>query len=175
MKEQWKPVGDFVGLYEVSNLGRVRSLARTARCGDGFFRSVRERILKTHLARGYPSVSLKRGGEEIAARVHRLVAAAFIGPCPLGKEVAHADGNRQNAAVSNLRYATRKENEFDKIKHGKRNVGARNGRAVLSDEDILEIRRRVAAGEMQKHLVKEFSTNSGHVSEIINRKVWCHI
>jgi hypothetical protein len=50
--------------------------------------------------------------------VHRLVLAAFVGPCPEGMEVRHLDGNPANTRLANLRYGTHSENELDKVRHG---------------------------------------------------------
>lgn len=100
----WKPIQGFEGLYEVSDGGRVRTL-----------RGKTPRILNINkTVAGYPHVGLVKKGESAKKRhwysVHRLVAAAFIGPCPEGYVVNHKDENKANNAVSNLEYVTRLEN-----------------------------------------------------------------
>lgn len=90
--------------YEASSLGRVR-IADT-----GY-------VLKSRLGRGYPTLSLYWDRHH-SARVHRLVAAAFHGPCPEGLEVRHLDGVRTNNVPTNLAYGTHAENIRDTVRHG---------------------------------------------------------
>ncbi len=100
--------------YEVSNLGRVRSYAH--RGGRG--RAVSPHLLALHPdTRGYLSVHITA---RYNYRVHTLVALAFIGPCPPGHEVLHADDNRINAAFENLSYGTRSQNLKDCYARGRR-------------------------------------------------------
>lgn len=100
--------------YEVSNLGRVRSWAPqggNVRHGKPS-RPKQPRLLKPGIAsHGYPTVSFGRGyGSQC---VHRLVATAFLGPCPEGQECRHKDDNRANAKADNLEYGTRLQNVQD--------------------------------------------------------------
>ena len=99
------------GLYEVSSLGRVRTLPRHGRSG---------RILKLQEAKrgGYPAVSMSRNSIGRTFKVHVLVARAFLGPKPDGMEVLHADDDKTNNAVTNLRYGTRSENLDDRVRNG---------------------------------------------------------
>jgi hypothetical protein len=113
MPERWLPVPGYEGLYEVSNIGRVRSLPHKTRQG---MRGGRMR--KTPLNAGYPVVSLYANGVGRVTSVHLLVAAAFIGPRPPGMEVRHLDGNPSNCVLSNLTYGTHTENMRDMLTHG---------------------------------------------------------
>jgi hypothetical protein len=107
--EVWKPVVGFEGLYEVSNLGRVKSLKRTTTSG---------RELVQSLNRGYKYVVLSKNGKQYNAKVHRLVAESYI-PNPEGKkEVNHIDGNKANNAVENLEWATASENSRHAMQSG---------------------------------------------------------
>ncbi|MBO7720014.1 NUMOD4 motif-containing HNH endonuclease [Candidatus Saccharibacteria bacterium] len=102
--EDWKPVVGFEGLYEVSNLGRVRSLPRNGTRKKGTIRQF------GNVANGYRAVLLARFGEHKNALVHRLVAEAFI-PNPQNKPcVNHIDGDKWNNAVDNLEWCTYAEN-----------------------------------------------------------------
>src|SRR6266852_2032042 len=100
--ENWVPIPDFEGLYEISDFGRIRSYH-----GNGCIR-------KTPLVAGYASLFLNKNGQKTFFYVHHLVAFIFIGPRPQGKEVAHGYGDGSNPALSNLRYATPVENDADK-------------------------------------------------------------
>jgi hypothetical protein len=115
--EEWRPLVGFEGLYEVSDHGRIRRVGRAARTGAGRGGgAVLGRVLKDHPLRGsrsenaYRTVQLWRLGEPHNVLVHVAVAAAFLGPCPNGKEVNHQDGVKANNAAPNLEYMTRSEN-----------------------------------------------------------------
>lgn len=115
-EEEWRSVVDYEGLYEVSNLARVRSLDRVDIAG----RNIKGRVMKLRLNRtGYWIVPLFKDGKRKMCTVHRLVAKAFIGPAPEGKTlVLHGDGDSQNSVVSNLRWGDQSENLQDAVRHG---------------------------------------------------------
>lgn len=116
--EEWRPIPRLPG-YEVSDLGRIRSLDRVVLCKNTGPRRVAGRLMKLGAnRRGYRSVHLYLEGRRIPREVHTLVALAFIGPRPPGKGIAHWDGNPGNNRLSNLRYATQAENIEDSRRHG---------------------------------------------------------
>lgn len=116
--EQWLPVVGFEYGYEVSNLGRVRSIDREILCSDGRTRRLRGQPLAGGLCRGYPAVNLRRGGKTHFIYVHRLALEAFVGARPEGMCARHLDGDRLNSRLSNLVYGTYTENSLDKRVHG---------------------------------------------------------
>ncbi|WP_415649104.1 NUMOD4 motif-containing HNH endonuclease [Rhodococcus ruber] len=120
-EENWAPVPDFEGYYEVSDLGRIRSVDRVIVRKNGSRQTVRSRILALHpnVVSGYPQVHLYISGHGTMLYAHQLVAAAFIGPRPDGMYVCHKDGNPQNNAASNLRYDTPSSNMYDRVHHGR--------------------------------------------------------
>lgn len=102
MKEIWKPIEGYEGLYEVSNLGRVRSLPRATTKG---------KVLKPRLTKfGYARVNLWRNGKSRLFLVHRLVAAAFISNPENKPQVNHIDENKANNCADNLEWCTNLEN-----------------------------------------------------------------
>lgn len=103
IKEIWKPVEGYEGIYEVSNFGRVKSL--------NYHREGIVKILKPQKdGSGYLQVQLWRNGKMKAFKVHRLVAEAFL-PNPLGlPEINHKDEDKTNNIVSNLEWASRWDN-----------------------------------------------------------------
>ena len=116
MSERWLPVDEYGGAYEVSNLGRVRSVDRTRLGRNGFPQPIRGRVLNAHRnVGGYQQVRLSLNGKKHGHYVHRLVMAAFVGPCPLGHEVDHIDNKPANNTLSNLRYVTPQENTSAKV------------------------------------------------------------
>lgn len=110
-EEEWRDISGFEGYYQVSNLGRVRSLDReNVRYGKGY-RTIKGRILKQLLAgRGYCYVNFSVDGVYSRHYVHRLVANAFIRNADNKQEVNHKDGNKLNNTVSNLEWVDSSEN-----------------------------------------------------------------
>ena len=102
-EEIWKPIKDFEGYYEVSNIGRVRSL--------NYKRTGKEKILKNiEDYKGYLEVVLTKNGKRKQFKVHRLVAEAFI-PNPENKPcIDHINTIKSDNRVENLRWVTYKEN-----------------------------------------------------------------
>ena len=94
LKEIWKDVQGFDGLYQVSNIGRVKSLATN-------------RILKQSIrSDGYLTVSLHKDGKQKSFLAHRLVASAYIGNPDNYPQINHKDENKTNNCVSNLEWCT---------------------------------------------------------------------
>lgn len=117
--ERWVPVLGREGCYEVSDHGRVRSVKRTLVKSDGRKYTVGERVRKLHSDQsGRLHVGLSRNGKMKTYRVHRIVLEAFVGTCPEGKEALHWDDDSSNNRLENLRWGTKSENSFDKIRNG---------------------------------------------------------
>lgn len=115
--ERWKPIAGFDGRYSVSDFGRVKRhrydivrAGHTVRFG--------EKIVGGRIHRGYHYVHLPTPEGTKAFRVHRLVMAAFVGPCPEGMEVCHNNGVSNDNRLANLRYDTRSANNLDQVRHG---------------------------------------------------------
>lgn len=141
--EIWKPVVGWEGSYEVSNMGRVKSLERIIRRGDGRDRLHTARLLtpSPSRARGYFNVKLSRDGHERTRRVHHLVLEAFVGPRPVGEEGCHDNDVKADNKLSNLRWDTRKANCADRRRNGVGTAsGVRNGRSKLTVEKATAIR-----------------------------------
>ena len=106
MKEIWKPVIGYEGLYEVSSMGRLKRKHRISAQG----RVLEEKIMKTPIGvQGYKIVGL-RDGTSKSFRLHSLIAQAFLGPKPSGYVIDHLNGVRHDNRVSNLEYVTPREN-----------------------------------------------------------------
>lgn len=93
MKEEWKWVNGFEGVYMISSLGRLKSYKKVK---DGYILS------NVNSNGGYLSVVLAYGCKKRYTRIHNLVAEHFIGEIPKGFHVHHKDGNKQNNIVTNL-------------------------------------------------------------------------
>lgn len=179
MKEEiWKPVVGFEGLYEVSDLGRVRSLDRYVtfqnRWGSLTTRRFAGQLVQPGPHQGgYLQAHFAIAGKDVSRTLHSVVAEAFIGPRPPGYEVLHKDGDQTNNCSDNLRYGTRLENEADKEVHGTRQRGEKHKSSKLTEADVLQIRARV--GERLEDLAAEFGCTFSNISAIQLRKSWRHV
>ena len=101
-RETWRDIPGYEGRYQVSNLGRIRSIKVT--------------LLRPYNARGYLVASLRAGGANVRHGVHRFVAEAFI-PNPEGKEqVNHINGDKTDNRVENLEWVTCQENNLHRCR-----------------------------------------------------------
>jgi len=116
-EEIWKDVVGYEGLYQVSSLGRVKSLPRVIRGGASKFRTLKERILKGTKNTEYSTVIMYNNGIGRAFKIHRLVAEAFITNSNNYQEVNHIDGNKHNNCSYNLEWCTHKENILHAVKN----------------------------------------------------------
>jgi hypothetical protein len=160
--------------YEVSAVGGIRRVVRSTGFGGGGFVGERKPYLASN---GYLYIVLRQSGQpKRALAVHRLVALAFLpDPEPGQDQVAHSDGNRLNNAVGNLRWATRVENEADKIAHGKSNRGASNGRAKIGPDDVGSIVAAISSGEARSDVAARFGISERTISDIMTGKSWGHL
>ena len=111
MKEIWKPIKGYEGIYEVSNKGRVKTLDKFFDWANDIKIFHKGRVIKNQTdADGYEILGLSKNKIRKTAKVHRLVAQAFI-PNPKKKpHVNHVDNNRKNNNVFNLEWVTPSEN-----------------------------------------------------------------
>lgn len=188
-RESWKDIKKYEGLYQISNLGRVKSLERFANGKGGRKRLVKERILKTKVhGHGYEAVAISKDGKKTTFSVHRLVAIAFI-PNPEFKEtVNHIDGVKTNNVLANLEWATHKENSRHAVSTGLKPAsnpnkngrvqGEKNTSAKLNDEKVLFIRensRRNGGSLSVRELSNMFGVCTAVISAVSSFKIWKHV
>jgi len=184
VSEKWIRIRQFP-CYAVSNHGNVKRIVADKKnhvC----------RVLKPWLNnKGYKIVQLSTCGNLYKRLVSRLVCEAFHGKPPTSKhEVAHNDGVPTNNLASNLRWATRKENMADCIRHGTQINGARHftatnpekiargerhGHAKLTEKQAREIllsERTIGSG---RRLAKKYKVSPAIISNIRNRIIWRHL
>ena len=174
MSEIWKDVVGYEGLYEVSDLGRVRSVPRI----DSRKIPRGGHLMKIQIAvqTGYPVVGLHKAGKLRLRTVHQMVLEAFVGPCPAGYEGCHRDDVRTNSVLANLRWGTRKSNHADRDRNGRTARGEKNGGAnKLTDAKVREIRARNAKGESYYALAKQYGVSDVMVSKVCRRLNWTHV
>ena len=184
MSETWKPVAGYEGLYEVSDLGRVRSLDMFQFRSNGWvectFR-VKGRVLKpyrTGKGEGYQTVELHKNGKGTNKKVHRLVAEAFIPNPEFLPEVNHIDGDKNNNVVSNLEWASGKDNMRHAYNTGLHPSGERVRNAKLTCEQVKSIRQEYrpnTRGLGVKSLAKKYGVGSSTIRNILLGRKWARV
>lgn len=154
MIEIWKDIKGYEGLYQVSNLGRLRTLQRY-----NISKKKHEKICKIlklgEHRQGYQTTMLSKDGKQKAYLVHRLVAETFIRNEKSNPEVNHIDADKTNNCVSNLEWVTAKENSI----HATR-LGIKNTKKAVE-----KIKRKVFFYEGGK-LVKIFDSGAQCAKEL---------
>ena len=173
MSELWQPVVGWEGLYEVSNQGRVRSLDRVCRNG----KKRKGQLLAGCISQDgyYWTFGLCRNGKSKCRTAHSLVAEAFLGPRPEGCYILHGEKGSLNNTPENLRYGTPLENMRDKYKDGTVPYGTKHGNARLTEEKVLEARKRWREGEPQINIAREFNVAARTLHRAIHGMTWAHV
>ena len=161
--ETWKDVAGTD--YSVSSMGRVGSKRR------GKFRVMKP----PRDGAGYPFVKICTNGAQRSRKVHTLVAEAFLGPRPTpAHQVNHKNGIKDDPRTENLEWVTPSENTIHAydVLGVKAARGEANSQARVTEADVREIRRRCAAGELQRVVAADYGVNQTNVSMIVRRKRW---
>ena len=148
IKEIWKPIEGYNGLYQVSNMGRVKSLERNVVKGKGGLYKIEEKILKSIKKRdGYFQINLSKDGKQKTHLVHRLVAQAFL-PNPNNLvEINHINEDKTNNRTDNLEWCSREYN----CNYGTRNERIRKPVLQFSKTDEF-IKKWDSAREVEREL-----------------------
>jgi hypothetical protein len=163
---------------------RIPSCTHYAITTDGRVLSIRRgKWLKQAVKDGYNVVDLPRA----TPYIHRLVLETFVGPCPDGMEACHANGNRLDNRLENLRWDTKSANSLDAVQHGthggfkNRGIcpqgrqGERHGMSKLTETDVRWIRYLRKAGVGPKELSEVYPVSPDHIRRIGNHEIWRHI
>lgn len=190
--EIWKDVVGYEGLYQVSNLGRVKRLKRTykRKFKAGVVRktTIPEIILKVcDNGNGYKHVGIQKNQKRKQCYVHRLVLEAFKG-LEEGKEANHINGDKSDNRLINLEWMTRQENidhasknglmrcsEYQKKQTSLANRGSGYGDSKLHEDDIPKIRSMRESGMTYKEIASVYDVNRGTIGCIIRGKTWTHV
>lgn len=176
--EIWKDVPGYEGQYQVSDQGRVRSLARTVvvprtKWGRQGTRKINEAVMSLQTdQRNRVFVALRRDGSAKRFTVASLVAAAFIAPRPEGLLVLHGDGDSTNNCVNNLRYGDHVDNMADARQHGTLTQGEKQWLSKLTADEVKFIRITNLSGN---YLASQYGVTPACISAIRQRKNWKHV
>ena len=154
--EEWRRVAGFPR-YLVSSCGRIKN--------------VEGKLLKHATQFGYARVAVWANGLVSHKSLARLVAEAFIGPCPPNLQVNHMDCNKKNNRADNLEYVTQHQNIRHAIANGRWIFGKRNGNVKLNWSVVRRMRHLYPKVSSEK-LGKMFGVSSQHVLRVVTHKQW---
>lgn len=162
MQEVFKDINGYEGLYQISNLGKVKS-----------FNHGSPKILKSGKSTsGYSQVYLCKNKTKRQCQIHRLVAMAFIDNPDNKKDVNHINGIKTDNIVANLEWNTRAEN----IKHayliGLNKIGENHGNAKLKESQVLSI---LNDNRSHSKIALDYHVSRKLISKIKSRKLWKHL
>ncbi len=171
MKEEWRPIIGYEGVYDASNFGRIRRVKPEKNTFAGrIMRQCKDRY-------GYPHLKLCKDGERKGYGTHTLIIGAFVGPCPVGKQVNHKDGDKTNNCIENLEYVTQRENNEHAFRLGLKNmdhvVGERHYNSILTERDIPQIRRLIKEGEFTRQEIGTmYGVSRSAINNVQNGHAW---
>jgi DNA-binding XRE family transcriptional regulator len=173
--ERWRAVPGYVGLYEVSDWGRVKSLDRILQNRMGRYKHKGMVLAQMINSDGYKCLNLGKKGSRKQYKTHRLVLAAFVGTCPPGMEACHNNGVPSDNRLENLRWDTPQNNYADRVIHGTAGQGSKHYSAILTENEVVRIRNLYASNEFnQKELAKRFGVDNSTICQIIRGQKWKH-
>jgi len=188
--EIFVPIFGWEEYYQVSNLGRIKSLQRTVlvkRSPNNFYRNKKEIFIKIHFCKtnGYKMVCLQVENKMKNYLLHRLIASAFV-PNPNKYDfVNHIDGNKLNNSILNLEWCTKSQNTYHAFRNGLNDKAiasakARRGELAscvkLTEKDVVSLRSDWASGSYtHKQLGIKYGIGPTSSASIIQRRSWKHV
>lgn len=166
MKEEFKEIELYGLAYKVSNYGKI----------IGARGELKQRLDSD----GYLSVTVGTTKQRTTIRVHRIVAMLFVdGRTDENNEVNHIDYDRTNPRADNLEWTSHKDNVAYSVNNGRhsgKQLGTKNVKAILSEEDVLDIRMLFDNGlYTQKELAEAYEVGWSTIHNICFRLTWTHL
>jgi hypothetical protein len=178
--ELWKTIGGYEGLYEASNMGRVRSLDRVnSRDVVGLESYISKgKILSPRSQRqGYKLVALFKGGKREDKLIHRIVGEAFLDNKDNKKTINHKNGIKADNRIENLEWVSQKENNRHAWKNGylQPKIGQNNPAAKLSTRDVVKIKIGLLCGISSGELSNMYGVHKATIKSIRSGRNWSSI
>lgn len=175
--EIWKDVQGYDGKYQISNMGKVKSLPRIALCRNGIIKSVPGGIMVAKVSNGYLIIGLRDGKKKRFFTVHSLVAKAFIANPQDNRQVNHKNGNKADNRAENLEWVTASENvrHSFRVLNRPKNYGRKNGSCRLTEDNVRFIRAHYIPGHPifgQSAMARQFSVTQYAVRSVITGHCW---
>lgn len=175
-REIWKDIPNYEGYYQISSLGRVRSLNRVV---SSYPRRVvkKSRLLHPNENKdGHFRVCLTKNKIRNYFFIHRIVLSVYAENYNNFPVCCHGDGVPSNNRIENLRWGTVKDNSDDSRKHGTLIMGEKCKKSKLKEEDIINIRKMYKTGLYTAvELSKKYNVTSVLIDSIVNNKIWRHL
>lgn len=172
--EIWKDIPEYLGIYQVSNTGRVRSLDRIIHNnGTHTDCKIKGKVLTPNKDNGgylYVGLYSKNKRKSSSVKIHRLVAFAFCDNYEIGKEANHKNGIRHDNRSENLEWVSRSVNIRDRYKRGYNPVAEQNNAAKLKNEYVGIIASLYDSGVKQPIIAKAFGVSQATISNVIKNK-----
>ena len=173
--ETWKDIPEFRGSYQVSNMGRVRSVDRVVTFKDDSMRKYKGKVLKPSIGNsGYEQVRLCNDGGCNTKTVHRLVLEVFKPHVNMNDlQVNHIDGDKLNNHLTNLEWVTARDNILHAHDTGLADYrGEGNPNVKLSSADVLEILQRLDTGELPRDIGLDYGVSKSCIAHINAGITW---
>lgn len=170
--EIWKSCAGWEGLYEVSNLGNVRSLHRKTKANFGDCVRGGTQLNKVVTSRGYEVVNFTNGKKRSQIPVHKLVLVAFVGDRPTNFDGCHKNGIKTDNTLANLRWDTKSGNHKDKKIHGTWQVGMKANNVKYNDDVVIDIRKNRLS---PKIAFSKYGISKSQTRRILSGVAWPHI
>ena len=161
----WKLIPEFNG-YIISNYGEIKS-----------FRYENRDIGTRINAHGYETVVFSKKNIKFYFKVHRLVLMAFDRMPNHNEQCNHKDGNKLNNHINNLEWVTSSQNHKHRCRvlYPGCNQGSKHSQSKITENDVLEIRKRINEGEKYRYIAIDFNVSESTICDIKRKKTWGHI
>ena len=159
-QENWKPIEGFPG-YEISDKGRIVSIKTGKRV-----------FMKQGVSnKGYPFIRISHLNRKYVLRIHQLVLKTFGPPQPLNTTPDHINRIKNDNRIENLRWATDQEQHENKDFL----TGERHPMAKLTEEQVIEIKRRLSEGVHPKEITKDYNVTVSGIYKIKEGRSWKYL
>ena len=172
MKETWAQIKGFENIYEVSTLGRIRSLDRPQRVRGNGISMQKGTILKQWKQGNYMYCDLRKPGLKQKARIHVVVLETFVCKRPQGMIACHNNGDSTDNRLCNLRWGTHEDNAKDKILHGTHQYGESCPKSKLTEAQAIAI---LESTKTYAEIAKEHGVCKSTVTHIKTGRNWPHL
>lgn len=173
--EHWRDIVGYEGYYQVSDMGRIKSLDRVVIDKRGFEKRIHERIMKQEVCHSYFTVHFRKNCTDKRFFVHRLVASCFLDDYKQDLEVNHIDGNKLNNVIENLEIVTKIENIRHAIRTGLlKQYGEDSVKSKFSNAQADIIRTEYQNGAMQEELANKYGVAISTIGKIIRYESYNH-